>query len=187
MSEIREKTYEVKDMLAYESTRKANKIPGTLVHWRREGKFYHAYEWSAWLAYNYIFKFKAQRTKSKDNDYVYVGFPPDSLEKFTPEGVVVTVSDDGVFVDMLLPPDVFEPSVTPDEHFRRFQDWKQSIVPQSGSRKNGLAKELKEDGAQPMRMSDILYQIMQFNVVRKSPIECMTFISEHAFDARETS
>ena len=104
MSEIREKTYEVKDMLAYESTRKANKIPGTLVHWRREGKFYHAYEWSAWLAYNYIFKFKAQRTKSKDNDYVYVGFPPDSLEKFTPEGVVVTVSDDGVFVDMLLPP-----------------------------------------------------------------------------------
>jgi len=178
MAEIREKTYEVKDMLMYESTRKANKVPGTLVHWRMEGNFYHAYEWSAWLAYNYIFQFKAQRTKSKENDYVYVGFPPESLEKFTPTTAVVTKSDDGALVDMVLPQEVFEPSVTAEELFKKFQEWKQGIAPQSGNRKSVVGKELKENDVKPMRMSDIMHQIMQFNVARKSPIECMTFISD---------
>ena len=183
---------EVKEMLEYESNRNANNIPPTLVHWRKVGQFFHAYEWSAWVACHFINEFNTQRKKTSNYDYVYVGFPPDSLDKFTPDHATRTQSDDGIYIDMILPADMLDPSVTQEEYGVKFQNWKHSITPQ-GSKKDGsnvnggsgklsLGKELKYsdtiDLNLPMRMTDVMQRIMKFNVVMKSPMDCQNFIVE---------
>lgn len=62
----------------------------------KEGTFYRAYEWSAWLCVRYVQEFKPTHRLLKDSDdsIVFIGFPVTSLQKYTPEKGEVTYMDD---------------------------------------------------------------------------------------------
>ena len=58
------------------------------MHLFREGTFYRAYEWSAWLCCRYINEFKPTKRELKSEvgeTIVYVGFPITSLSRYVPE------------------------------------------------------------------------------------------------------
>lgn len=60
------------------------------IHLYKEGTFYRAYEWSAWLCVNYVkHDMKVTHKKTKTSlDFTFVGFPVTSLEKYVPENAV---------------------------------------------------------------------------------------------------
>lgn len=66
----------------------------------RDGTFLRAYEWSAWLFVKYIYDFKVSNrlVKSLGQSLAMIGFPPASLDKFTPDGAQVTPMQDGSIV-----------------------------------------------------------------------------------------
>ena len=81
--------------LEYEKLREdANSWNKVILH--RDGKFYHAYDWSAWLIKQYVCteEFQQQRGDekllqvnrypSKNGEYAMLGFPLDSISKYIP-------------------------------------------------------------------------------------------------------
>ena len=81
----------------------------------KDGRFYHAYEWSAWLIKTIVCteEFQrqrndntillAQRFVTKNNDYVMLGFPVESLSKYIPEYVdVIALEGDDLEVTVSL-------------------------------------------------------------------------------------
>ena len=73
----------------------------------KDGTFYHAYEWSAWLIKTIVCTEKFQKDrgdekvlsapcyKTKNNEYILIGFPVESLSKFIPEYVNVREMEGG--------------------------------------------------------------------------------------------
>lgn len=63
------------------------------IYLNKDGKFFHAYQWSAWLLKRYVCTeelqqsrgdekmLAASRTPTKDGEYVMAGFPVESLGK----------------------------------------------------------------------------------------------------------
>lgn len=62
------------------------------LHLHKEGLFYRAYNWSAWLMSNHLqrsIKINKKVLKATGQEFVYVGFPVSSLERFTPQGATM--------------------------------------------------------------------------------------------------
>ena len=79
------------------------------IHLFREGSFYRAYEWSAWLCVRYFTELKVtHRLLKGGNDIVFVGFPLTSLDRYTPQGATVLPSGDKS-VELALPAEAFAP------------------------------------------------------------------------------
>ena len=76
-----------------------DKANQNIIHLFKEGPFYHAYEWSAYLLVTYIYTETLRMTmpgskpmtvthnkiKDSKDTYAFVGFPLRSLEKFIPQ------------------------------------------------------------------------------------------------------
>ena len=66
-----------------------------VIHLFREGTFYRAYEWSAWLCLRYFTELKVTHRMLKGGeDIIFVGFPLTSIDRYTPEGATVLPSGD---------------------------------------------------------------------------------------------
>jgi len=172
----------VKDILAFETSRHGQGISPVTVRLYAEGTFYHAYEWSAWLACRFINQFNAKRKKLNGyGTYAYVGFPLTSLEKFTPEGAVVIKNQDGSVVDICLPETTLDAGIPLGEHLKQLEEWKQSVpfVENNNGNKNSSAgsdlKNISVSGG-PERITTILQNIITFSVEDNSPLQCMQFI-----------
>ena len=89
-----------------------------IIHLFKEGGFYRAYNWSAWLivavAYNDEVRKNSsdrkplnvsrKKTKNGENDFAFVGFPLKSLEKFIPNNTGFTpVNDTQIDISIELP------------------------------------------------------------------------------------
>lgn len=90
-----------------------------VIHLFKEGGFYRAYNWSAWLivtfGYNDEVRSQTQdrkplavsrkKMKNSDVDFAFVGFPLRSLEKFLPyKDSFTPISDTQIDVAVELPP-----------------------------------------------------------------------------------
>ena len=172
----------VKDILVFETARHSQGVPPTMVRCHAEGTFYHAYEWSAWMAYRFINQFNAKRKKLNGYGvYTYVGFPLTSLEKFTPEGATAIKNQDGSVVDIYLPESILDTSISLEEQLKQFEDWKQSVPFVENNNKNtSVGSDLKNISAAggPERITTILQSIIIFSVEDSSPLQCMNFIVE---------
>ena len=75
----------------------------TVIHLFREGTFYRAYKWSAWLCLRYFTELKVtHRLLKGGEDIIFVGFPLTSIDRYTPEGAeVFPLSDKSI--EMTLP------------------------------------------------------------------------------------
>ena len=96
-----------------------------VIHLFKEGSFYHAYEWSAWLvsevAYNDEVRQQTQdrkplsvthkRVKNTDGTFAFVGFPLNSLDKYIPQSCQMdfkAVSDTQLDIYIELPAELGE-------------------------------------------------------------------------------
>lgn len=85
----------LQDILTVEQDRPDSQ-PARVVHLFLEGSFLRAYEWSAWLCCRYLNEFKATRRqiKNTEQDFVFIGFPETSLEKYSTNGIeIIQVAD----------------------------------------------------------------------------------------------
>lgn len=162
----------------------------------RDGSFLRAYEWSAWLFVKYIndFKVSNRQVKSLGQVLAMIGFPPASMEKFTPEGAQVSPQQDGSIV-VELPSSLIPEDTDIQILAAEYEEWKNSLpVAESKIAKkerdapSGDASTVGTWSAasphqcqtqpQPTTLTGIMQQILAYPLEQKSPVENMMFLSE---------
>lgn len=168
---------QLKEILAIEQER-SNLEQCAEVHLFREGTFYRAYEWSAWLCVRYFTELKVtHRLLKGGEDIVFVGFPLTSLDRYTPQGAVVSPSDDKS-IEMTLPADVFAPDTDSDSLQKSFEDWKQCQPLMDASKKKVEEEKVRAERNAHPRLTDVMLRILAYPIEQHSPMECMVFLSD---------
>lgn len=164
---------QLKEILEKERERASGEQLAT-VHLFREGTFYRAYEWSAWLLVRCYPDLKVtHRILKGGEDIVFVGFPLTSLERYTPGESAVAPVDDKC-VDIVLPP-----AAADNESLQGgFANWKQAQPLTEASKKREDERQQVERRNASPRLTDIMLDIMAYPIEQHSPMECMGFLSE---------
>ena len=167
----------LQDILTVEQDRPDSQS-ARVVHLFLEGSFLRAYEWSAWLCCRYLNEFKAtrRRIKNTEQDFVFIGFPETSLEKYNANGIeIIQVADKAV--DMVLP----ESLVVHELDVQDFSNWKQS-VPLAESKRKDQILSLSQGGLSqvqsPSTLTSVMHTILEFPLERKTPFDCMVFVAD---------
>jgi hypothetical protein len=159
----------------------------------REGKFFHAYDWSAWLIKTCICTEEFQKERgdetilaanryiTKKGEYVSVGFPIESLSKYMPEYESI-VADNGEYATVFV--DLGDLSgVSYEEIAGKFDEWKQScpikeVKPKGGARQqNALYAPPGGKG-----IFQIVSQIISYPLEAKTPLESVEFLRQMRSD-----
>lgn len=171
------------EILEFEQRREA------VSDWRRiylhkDGKFYRAYQVSAWLYSCAINEYKVthRRFKSVPESVLFVGFPVESLLKWVPETVVMN-SDDEQLILLELPEEMLSSICGEQEPRQAYEEWK-VLHPLSEEKQSANVKEARSGtkSSEPRRPQPAIFSLMQrilgFPIESKSPIECMLFLAE---------
>ena len=145
-----------------------------VVHLIKEGSFYHANDWSAWLMTKYpigeaIHKPMVVTTKKLKDDYLhaFVGFPTTSLAKYIPNDGSVEfrpISDDQI--DVVLNID-FDQSA---EQLRLIVDeWKESLPIRENKKQQREDKNIAGEVTRITRISDVVVKIISLPMEDISP------------------
>ena len=157
----------------------------------KDGKFFRAYEWSAWLIKTIVCTEEIQKDRgdikmltanryvTKKGEYVSVGFPLESLSKFMVgfEDFDPSTAED--YAEFTLT--VFsEDSNNYDELSATFDEWKHALpekdtkqVQKTSSR---TTANIDTDGGR-VGMFQILSQVMSYPIESKTPAENAEFIA----------
>ena len=155
-----------------------------VLHLYREGSFYRAYEWSAFLACRYMHDFKVTKRvfKGIDEPVAFIGFPETSINKWMPEGAEQR-SDEEKHLSVKLP-DVLFAGDTPEVLVAAYVEWKEK-VPLTESQSKG-EKRTKTTDAVPLAdnmcgnttLTSVMQRILAFPIESKSPLESMAFLAD---------
>jgi hypothetical protein len=176
--------------LAYEKLRQdaesQNKI---ILH--KDGKFYHVYEWSAWLLKTLVCTEELQRERgdakmlqvnrfvTKSGEYVLAGFPLESVSKYIPEyddlqemeggdlSITITLSDD-------------MQQLSTEQLLTMFEEWKQDQPIKEGRKST---REIHAGSSQAPTLARsgvfaIISEVLSYPVEQKTPAENIEFISK---------
>ena len=176
--------------LAYEKLRQdaesQNKI---ILH--KDGKFYHVYEWSAWLLKTLVCTEELQRERgdakmlqvnrftTKSGEYVLAGFPLESVSKYIPEyddlqemeggdlSITITLSDD-------------MQQLSTEQLQAMFEEWKQNQPVKEGRKST---REIHAGSSQAPTLARsgvfaIISEVLSYPVEQKTPAENIEFISK---------
>lgn len=174
-----------------------------VIHLLKEGTMYHANEWSAWLAREFATT-EEQRTamnikpltpvhrevKNTSGSLIFVGVPFASLDKFIPPSVQLSftaISDTRIDIVIELPETLGE--LDYEKLLQMYHEWKQQWpVKKPSGKKDGSAPGSSHTGdpveflltggsrQQPMRMSDILGQIIALPVEDITPNDALKIL-----------
>lgn len=152
------------------------------LHLHKEGTFFRAYNWSAWLACRYLHNFKANKREFKgiDEAVAYIGFPDTSLTKWLPEGAEQRVEDEKHLVLTLPEVMVNDP---PEAMAATYAEWKEAI-PLVENNPGQRKRDVRGTGADdipfdsPATLTTIMQRILAFPIESKSPLESMTFLAD---------
>lgn len=162
------------------------------IYLNHDGKFFHAYEWSAWLiktvACTEEFQkergdakmLTAMRYPTKQSEYVIIGFPIDSIGKYIPEYVSMTPVEDGggdVIIEVALPECADGQNY--EEIRQSFEQWREEcpIKEQKQKTEKGAPSNTQMATAKGGLFS-IMTQVLSWPVENKTPLENAEFISE---------
>ena len=160
-------------------------------HLYREGNFMRAYGWSAWLFVKHVNDFKVTNRviKALGEAVPMIGFPPASMEKFTPQDAQVNLHQDGS-MSVVLPSEVIPESTDLAALAAEYEEWCKTL-PITESKSSKKERESPFDDApitdtntnaitkkQPITLTGIIQRILAYPLEQKSPMECMTFLSE---------
>ena len=132
------------------------------VRFYKEGVFWIAYEHSAYYVWlQKAYKPTRKYVKCVGSDVVSIGFPDNALNIFEEKGASRLPDNANVCV------------LTPDSPVdeQSFAEWRKAIPLQEAS-----ARTKPEEASAPA--TDIVELLKQFPLDRKTPIECMQFLSE---------
>lgn len=176
--------------LAYEKLREdaqsQNKI---ILH--KDGKFYHVYEWSAWLLKTLVCTEDLQRERgdakmlqvnrfvTKSGEYVLAGFPLESVSKYLPEYDELQEMEGGdLSISITLSDDMQQ--LTTDQLQAMFEEWKAEQPVKEGRKSN---REIHAGNKQAPALArsgvfGIIAEVLSYPVEQKSPAENIEFISQ---------
>lgn len=168
---------QLKEILATEQERNSLE-QCAVIHLFREGTFYRAYEWSAWLCLRYFTELKVtHRLLKGGEDIVFVGFPLTSLDRYTPQGATVLPSGEKS-IEMTLPAQAFAPDTDAETLQSGFEDWKQSQPMTEASKKKVEEERVRTERNAHPRLTDIMLRILAYPIEQHSPMECMAFLGD---------
>jgi len=168
---------QLKEILATEQERTSLE-QCAVIHLFREGTFYRAYEWSAWLCLRYFTELKVtHRLLKGGEDIVFVGFPLTSLDRYTPQGATVLPSGEKS-IEMTLPAQAFAPDTDAETLQSGFEDWKQSQPMTEASKKKVEEERVRTERNAHPRLTDIMLRILAYPIEQHSPMECMAFLGD---------
>ncbi len=176
--------------LAYEKLRQdaqsQNKI---ILH--KDGKFYHVYEWSAWLLKTLVCTEDFQRERgdakmlqvnrfvTKSGEYVLAGFPLESVSKYIPEYDEIQEMEDGdLCISITLSDDMQQ--LTTNQLQAMFEQWKAEQPVKEGRKSNAQIHKGDKQAAALARSGvfGIIAEVLSYPVEQKSPAENIEFISQ---------
>ncbi len=156
----------------------------------KDGKFFRAYEWSAWLIKTLVCSeafqkergdvkiLAANRYVTKKGEYVSVGFPLESLSKYMPNYEDVdfeTIEDYATFTVEMSD----EEDVTYEVLQAAFMEWKQSLPEKDtrgGQKATRSTARVDSEGSR-VGMFQILSQVMSYPLESKTPSDNAEFIA----------
>lgn len=161
------------------------------IYLHKDGKFFHAYEWSAWLIKAFVCteEFQKERGdskmlsaflyKTKNTEYIILGFPIESYSKYIPQYVNATpLEKDDILIEIEFP---FDLSITTyDELSTHFNEWRTSCEIKE-SKKQQRAEAIRENNAEALSKSGIFHilsQVLSYPVEKSTPSDNINFISK---------
>lgn len=161
-----------------------------VIHLFKEGGFYRAYEWSAWLivviAYNDEVRKQSQdrkplsithkKVRNSEDSFLFVGFPLKSLDKFIPNQTnFEAVTDTQIDVTIQLPDEICELGY--DHLADTFGKWKQEQPIQEPKSKPEDHPSDHNQQKAPRTITGIMNQILAYPLEQRTPMENTIFIS----------
>ncbi|MBQ4388023.1 MAG: hypothetical protein II822_10530 [Prevotella sp.] len=157
----------------------------------KDGKFYHAYQWSAWLIKMFVCTeafqkergdnkpIQANRYQTKTGDYVMLGFPLDSIGKYIPQYEDARKMEEGDDMEITVGVDFGE--ATSEALKAQFDEWAAACPLKDKQGVKSVREVTHQDGttAQMGRMGvfGILQQVMSYPVATKTPTDNIEFIT----------
>lgn len=158
------------------------------VYLNKDGKFWHAYDWSAWLMKHIVCTEQMQQERGDEKmlsavryqtkgsgEYVIVGFPIDSLGKYVPEYVSMTPVEEGggdVMVEVEVPQELQTADLR-----ALYEEWREQCPLKEPKQKAGKPVPTAVQMAQGRNgMFSILSQVLSYPVERKTPTENTEFV-----------
>lgn len=154
-----------------------------VVHLLKEGDFYRAHDWSAWLMSVFPFgealekPLKVIAKKLKDG-YIdaFLGFPASSLKKYLPEGTDFNVvSDTQIDVKVEIPAEIGEVSF--DNLNGMKEAWK-SNLPLQDKKQRREEREVSVQAPMFLRFTDVFNRIMALPMEDMSPMDAWNFLRD---------
>ena len=156
----------------------------------RDGKFYHAYDWSAWLIKQYVCteEFQQQRGDekllqvsrypSKHGEYAMLGFPLDSISKYIPSYENAQKMEDSDDMEITVGIDFGDADY--ETLSRMYEEWFANCPIKEKKGKSNAAM-MHSDGKAPALarsgIFSILVKVLSYPVEAKTPAENIEFIS----------
>jgi hypothetical protein len=164
----------------------------------RDGKFYHAYNQSAWLVKQFVCTealqrqrgdakmLQASRYPSKNGEYVMLGFPVESLSKYIPAYESARKMEEGDDMEIVTQADFGDASQADLQ--QQYEAWAAEL-PVKEKRGKAMTEVSHSDGEAPAIARSGLFGIMQqllaYPVEQKTPAENIAFISQLRQQAAE--
>ena len=157
-----------------------------VIHLLKEGDFYRAHDWSAWLMSAFPFGEAAEKplkviAKKLKDGYVdtWLGFPASSIGKYVPNDGSVDfkpVSDTQIDISIELPADIGEVSFESLNNLK--EQWKSSLPVAENKKQRREDREAHEQAPRIMRFSDILARIVSIPMEEISPKEAYDILRD---------
>ena len=146
-----------------------------VAHLIKEGSFYHANDWSAWL----MSKFPIGEAKRKPmavtanklkDDYlhVFVGFPATSIGKYVPQEEIIEFKPiNDTQIDVVLNVDFGGASI---EDIRKMVDeWKETLPLKQGKKQGREDNSVTKEAPRIIRITDIIARVVSLPMEDISP------------------
>ena len=157
----------------------------------RDGKFYHAYDWSAWIIKMYVCTeafqqergdnslLQVNRYPSKSGEYAMLGFPIDSIAKYIPTYDDARKMEDSDDLELTISIDFCNADY--ETLKQSYDEWFASCPMKEKKSKSNVAMT-HSDGKTPMMVRSGLFGIMakvlSYPVESKTPADNIEFISQ---------
>lgn len=160
------------------------------IYLHKDGKFFRAYEWSAWLIKMFVCTEEFQRERgdekiltanryvTKKGEYVSVGWPLESLSKYMPNFGDVDFNNIEDFAEFEIEIGDSD-DVTFESLSESFGNWKQSLpekVTKAAKQGHSVVANI-DTGNGRAGMFQILSQVMSYPLESRTPSENAEFIS----------
>ena len=176
--------------LAYEKLRQDTDSLNKIIL-NKDGKWYHVYEWSAWLLKTVVCTEEMQKERgdaktlvvshcnTKTGDYVMAGFPLESVAKYIPEYEEITEMEDGdLCISITLPEELS--ALSSEEMETAYEEWKQAQPIKEGRKsvRQVVSVDTKPAALARSGVFGIISEVLSYPVEQKTPAENIEFISQ---------